>query len=105
MKIARWNDINFHALRAAVERTRKTLHRHVKQLGAVLAHPVQPLLTAQPDSAWGGRRRDPGLELGARGCGEGEEGERTEVGDQEGDQGDGAGDRAGDGVEGQSRER
>ena len=45
MKIARWNDINFYALKQAVEKTHRTLHKHIKQFQEVLGHPTRPLLT------------------------------------------------------------
>ena len=45
MKVARWNDRNFYALKQAVMKTHKTLHKFSKQLRLALAQPVRPLLT------------------------------------------------------------
>ena len=46
MKIAKWNDINFWALKSAVEKTRKTLHKHMKEFEKGLGIGVQNFLNA-----------------------------------------------------------
>ena len=48
MKIARWNDINFYALKQAVEKTQRTLHKHIKQFTELLNHQTRPLLVDSP---------------------------------------------------------
>ena len=45
VKIARWNDINFYAVKQAVEKTHKTLHKHIKQFRGVLMQPIGTVLT------------------------------------------------------------
>ena len=45
MKIAKWNDINFYALKQAVDKTHRTLHKQVKAFQSVLARPVISVLT------------------------------------------------------------
>ncbi|XP_068082683.1 midasin [Anabrus simplex] len=45
VKIARWNDINYWAVKAAVEKTHKTLHKHVKEFEDVLKQPAIGALT------------------------------------------------------------
>ena len=51
MKIARWNDLNFYALKQAVEKTHKTLHKSIKQFENVLYQPVSIVLT-ETSSDW-----------------------------------------------------
>ena len=45
MKVARWNDINFYALKQTVEKTHRTLHKHMKQFENILRQPVRAALT------------------------------------------------------------
>ena len=51
VKIARWNDINFWALKEAVTRAHKTLHKHIKDYQAVLSSPVTTILTEPAEAA------------------------------------------------------
>ncbi|XP_053396218.1 midasin-like isoform X2 [Mercenaria mercenaria] len=44
VKIARWSDINYWALKQATEKTHRTLHKHIKQFQGVLQQPVQGIL-------------------------------------------------------------
>lgn len=44
VKIARWNDKNFYAVKAAVHKSHKTLHKHMKQFESVLATSVRSIL-------------------------------------------------------------
>ncbi|KAH3728947.1 hypothetical protein DPMN_054910 [Dreissena polymorpha] len=44
VKIARWSDINFWALKQTAEKTHRTLHKHIKQFQGVLKLPVQGIL-------------------------------------------------------------
>ena len=46
MKIVRWNDINFWALKSAVAKTHKTLHKHMKEFEIGLSTGVQNFLNA-----------------------------------------------------------
>ncbi len=52
MKIARWNDINFYAMRQAVEKAHKTLHKHIKEFTTILGQCVRPSLTEGAHSDW-----------------------------------------------------
>ena len=51
MKIARWNDLNFYALKQAVEKTHKTLHKHMKEFKLILQQPVKPFLVEDSSDA------------------------------------------------------
>ncbi|KAL4232858.1 AAA ATPase midasin [Mactra antiquata] len=44
VKIARWSDINYWALKQASEKTHRTLHKHLKQFQEILRQPVQGIL-------------------------------------------------------------
>ena len=46
MKIAKWNDTNYWALKSAVEKTHKTLHKHMKEFEKGLGIGVQNFLNA-----------------------------------------------------------
>ncbi|XP_062606102.1 midasin-like, partial [Saccostrea cucullata] len=50
VKIARWTDMNFWALKQTTEKTHRTLHKQMKAFQAVLEQPVQGIL-ADPDSS------------------------------------------------------
>ncbi|XP_074663211.1 midasin-like [Tubulanus polymorphus] len=50
VKIARWNDINFWAMKQAAEKTHRTLQKHMKQYETVLHQPVRTLLIDQKES-------------------------------------------------------
>jgi hypothetical protein len=52
VKIARWNDINYYAVKQAAERTHKTLHKHMKDFETKLKQPVQALLTEDVKPDW-----------------------------------------------------
>ena len=52
MKIARWNDINYYAVKQTVERTHKTLHKHMKAFETILGQPVVSLLTEDVKLDW-----------------------------------------------------
>ena len=45
VKVARWNDINFYALKQTVEKTHRTLHKHMKAFENVLRQPARTTLT------------------------------------------------------------
>ena len=45
MKVARWNDINYYALKQTVEKTHRTLHKHMKQFENILRQPIRSVLT------------------------------------------------------------
>ena len=45
MKVARWNDINYYALKQTVEKTHRTLHKHMKQFENILRQPIRAVLT------------------------------------------------------------
>ncbi|XP_045137299.1 midasin-like isoform X1 [Portunus trituberculatus] len=44
VKIARWNDINYFAVRESVEKSRRTLHRHMRNWEKNLRQPFAPLM-------------------------------------------------------------
>ncbi|WAR08077.1 MDN1-like protein [Mya arenaria] len=44
VKIARWSDINYWALKLTAEKTHRTLHKHLKKFQGVLQLPVQGIL-------------------------------------------------------------
>ncbi|XP_061171072.1 midasin-like [Saccostrea echinata] len=50
VKIARWTDMNFWALKQTTEKTHRTLHKQMKAFQVVLEQPVQGIL-ADPDSS------------------------------------------------------
>ena len=52
MKIARWNDINYYAVKQTVEKTHKTLHKSMKAFQTILQHPVGRLLTEDTKADW-----------------------------------------------------
>ncbi|GLH08474.1 Midasin [Gryllus bimaculatus] len=45
VKIARWNDINYWAVKKAVEKTRRTLLKYVREFEAILKQPVTSVIT------------------------------------------------------------
>ena len=45
VKIARWNDINYWAVKTTVEKAHKTLHKLTKKYEELLLEPVRPVLT------------------------------------------------------------
>jgi midasin len=47
VRIMRWNDGNYWALKASTEKSHKTLVKFMKKWKAVLAEPVRPLLTVE----------------------------------------------------------
>ena len=51
MKIARWNDVNFYALKQAVARTHRTLHKHMKHFRLLLNQPVKQFLVETTSDA------------------------------------------------------
>ena len=48
VKIMRWNDINYYALKEAVNKAHQTLHKHMKEWQTLLEQPVKSLLS-EPD--------------------------------------------------------
>ncbi|KAK8382570.1 hypothetical protein O3P69_015426 [Scylla paramamosain] len=44
VKIARWNDINYFAVRESVDKSRRTLHRHMRNWEKNLRRPFAPLM-------------------------------------------------------------
>lgn len=44
VKIARWNDINYFAVRESVDKSRRTLHRHMRNWEKKLRQPFAPLM-------------------------------------------------------------
>lgn len=44
VKIARWNDINYWAVKEAVFKTQRTLHKHVKEFENVLKQPARSVM-------------------------------------------------------------
>ncbi|KAJ8669610.1 hypothetical protein QAD02_000869 [Eretmocerus hayati] len=49
VKIARWNDINYWAVKEAVEKTHRTLHKFIKEFENGLKDLVTPYLVAKPN--------------------------------------------------------
>lgn len=45
MKIERFNDINYWAIKETLQKTHRTLHKHMREFQQVLNQPVQPFLT------------------------------------------------------------
>ncbi|XP_035825952.1 midasin isoform X2 [Aplysia californica] len=50
VKIARWSDMNYWALKSSTEKTHRTVHKHIKEYQAVLRQPVQSLLGDKGDN-------------------------------------------------------
>ncbi|XP_060072903.1 midasin-like [Ylistrum balloti] len=44
VKIARWTDMNYWALKQTTEKTHRTLHKHMKSFKAILEFPIQGIL-------------------------------------------------------------
>ncbi|KAH9525003.1 AAA ATPase midasin [Bulinus truncatus] len=49
VKIARWNDMNYWALKASTEKSHRTVHKFIKEYQAVLHQPVKALLGDKTD--------------------------------------------------------
>ncbi|XP_014214403.1 midasin [Copidosoma floridanum] len=49
VKIARWNDINYWAVKETVEKTHRTLHKFIKEYENGLKEPVTPFLVVKPN--------------------------------------------------------
>lgn len=65
MKIARWNDINYYAVKQTVEKTHKTLHKNMKTFETILQRPVCSLLTEDTKLDWSTRSlTESGVEVG-----------------------------------------
>lgn len=45
VKIVRWKDISYWAIKETLQKTHKTLHKHMREFQQVLSQPVQPFLT------------------------------------------------------------
>ncbi|BET00740.1 ATPase family associated with various cellular activities (AAA) [Nesidiocoris tenuis] len=45
VKIARWNDINYWAVKASVEKTHRTVHKHIKEYERMLSEPAAIAMT------------------------------------------------------------
>lgn len=65
VKIARWNDINYFAVRESVDKSRRTLHRHMRNWEKKLRQPFAPLmcdknseLTEKQSGAWDQKSED-----------------------------------------------
>ncbi|XP_041350636.1 midasin-like [Gigantopelta aegis] len=50
VKIARWNDMNYWALKQTTEKTHKTVHKHTKNFQAILKRSVKGLLVEKGDN-------------------------------------------------------
>lgn len=48
VKIARWNDISYWAVKETVEKTHRTLHKHIKEFETGLKDVVTPFLVVKP---------------------------------------------------------
>ncbi|KAK3098216.1 hypothetical protein FSP39_017284 [Pinctada imbricata] len=55
VKIARWTDMNYWALKQSTEKTHRTLHKHIKSYKSLLLEPVKGILSEV----------DPGLDSGS----------------------------------------
>ncbi|KAL2081973.1 hypothetical protein ACEWY4_021791 [Coilia grayii] len=51
VKISRWNDVSFWAIKQSVEKTHRTLFKFVKKFEAALSEPCAPALVEQGNSA------------------------------------------------------
>lgn len=45
VKIVRWKDISYWAIKETLQKTHRTLHKHMREFQQVLNQPVQPFLT------------------------------------------------------------
>lgn len=45
VKIVRWKDISYWAIKETLQKTHRTLHKHMREFQQVLDQPVQPFLT------------------------------------------------------------
>lgn len=45
VKIVRWKDISYWAIKETLHKTHKTLHKHMREFQQILQQPVQPFLT------------------------------------------------------------
>jgi midasin len=48
VKIARWNDISYWAVKETIEKTHRTLHKFIKEFENGLKEPVSPYLIVKP---------------------------------------------------------
>ena len=67
VKIMRWNDINYYALKEAVNKSHNTLHKHMKEWQKLLDQPVKSLLN------------EPGIDQETEGVNQGLEGLNSDI--------------------------
>nr|KAG5703289.1 hypothetical protein BaRGS_025531 [Batillaria attramentaria] len=58
VKIARWSDMNYWALKESTEKTHRTVHKHTRAFQAVLNQPVKSLLGEKPSDRASGEMED-----------------------------------------------